>query len=128
MEETINIPVEGKIEEKVEEKTEPRQKWNWGAFLMPIQFAIANGAHLGLLALLPCLNIFWSFVSGALGEKWAYEGGKFANVDEFNGAMKSWNRLGKVVAIICAAVIVLYVLLFAVALMIAGSFAEIFNN
>lgn len=94
------------------EKKEPKLGWNWGAFMFPFQFGIGTKAYLTLLVLVPFLNFIWLFVSGAQGAKWAYDSGCFKNVDEFNGAMKSWNRAGLVSAIIVAVVIALYVLLF----------------
>jgi hypothetical protein len=94
------------------EKKEPKLGWNWGAFMFPFQFGIGTKAYLTLLTLVPILNFIWFFVSGSQGAKWAYDSGYFENVDEFNGAMKSWNRAGLVSAIIIAVVLALYFLLF----------------
>lgn len=93
------------------EKKEPKLGWSWGAFMLSVPFAFGNGAYLALLTLIPGVNLIWFFVSGAQGARWAYESGKFANIDEFNGAMDSWNRAGKVMAIICLVLFVFYILL-----------------
>lgn len=107
------------------EKRGPKLGWNWGAFIMPVQFALGNGAYLALLVLVPVINLIWCFVAGSQAAQWAYESGKFANVDEFNGAMESWNRAGKITAIICLAFIALYILLGAA---LIGSITAIFSN
>lgn len=86
-------------------------KWNWGAFMMPLQFGIGNKAYLCLLALIPILSFIWIFVAGAKGAKWAFESGDFDTVKEFNASMKTWNRAGAVMAIICAIAIAVYVVL-----------------
>lgn len=88
---------------------EAKLGWNWGAFMMPLQFGMGNKAYLAFLALIPVLSIIWIFVTGSQGAKWAFESGAFANIDEFNGAMESWNRAGKIMAIICAVIIVFYI-------------------
>lgn len=90
---------------------QPKLGWNWGAFIMPLQFGFGNKAYLALLTLVPLLNVVWMFVTGAQGAQWAYDSGAFRTVEEFNGAMESWNRAGKILAIICAVLIALYVLL-----------------
>jgi hypothetical protein len=95
------------------EKKQPSFKWNWGAFMMPIQFGIGNKAYMTLLMFVPVLCLIWPFVCGAQGEKWAYDSGCFANADEFYGAMKSWNRSGKVMFILIVVALALYFLVFA---------------
>ncbi len=102
----------------------PKFKWNWGAFMMPIQFGIGTKAYMTLLMLVPLLSLIWPFICGAQGEEWAYNSGDFANVDEFNGAMRSWNRSGKVMFIILMSILALYFLIFVGAVAL---FANAFN-
>lgn len=98
--------------------------WNWGAFMMPLQFGIGNKAYLTLLILVPFLNFVWYFVCGAQGAKWAFDSGYFANVDEFNGAMKTWNRSGFVMFIFVLAAFAFYFLLLFGALGFASGLSE----
>jgi hypothetical protein len=97
--------------EVVEEKA--KKGWNWGAFLMPLQFGIANKAYMTFLMLVPLLNFVWPFICGIKGAEWAYESGLFKNIDEFNGAMKSWNRIGFVMFVLILVLIIFYILIFA---------------
>lgn len=127
MDEFENIPIEQK-EPKIEHPMtpkEPRLKWNWGAFMLTLPFAIGNCAYLGLLCLVPGLNFIWCFFAGAEGARWAYESGMFANIDEFNGAMESWNRAGKIMFIVCIALILFYVFIGAA---LIGSLISLFAN
>lgn len=87
---------------------EAKTGWNWGAFMMPLQFGIGNKAYLCLLVLVPLLNFIWMFVSGAKGAEWAYNGGDFASIEEFNASMRTWNRAGLVTFVISLAAVVIY--------------------
>lgn len=78
----------------LEIENEPRLKWNWGAFMMPLQFGFGNKAYPTFLTLIPVLNFIWIFVCGFKGAEWAYNSNAHKNVDAFNGAMDSWNRAG----------------------------------
>lgn len=97
----------------LEIENEPRLKWNWGAFMMPLQFGFGNKAYLTLLTLVPLLNIVWIFVCGFKGAKWAYDSAAHKNIDAFNGSMITWNRAGLTSFVVTAVVIVLYLVLFA---------------
>ena len=102
----------------------PAFKWKWGAFMMPFQFGIGTKAYMTLLIFVPFLNIIWPFVCGAKGEEWAYVAGCFINDDEFKGAMRTWNRSGKVMFIIFIVGIALYLFTLIGAISI---FANAFN-
>ena len=86
-------------------------KWNWGAFMFNIVWGIGNHAWLTLLCLIPCLNIVWMFVCGALGNKWAWKSGEFKDVETFLAVQRTWNRAGLVCFIIYLVFIVFYVIL-----------------
>ena len=82
-------------------------KWNWGAFALTIAFASGNKAYLGLLGLVPFLNLFWVFVAGFKGEDWARDANTYGSEAEFRAVMDSWNRAGFVMFIISIIVAVL---------------------
>lgn len=88
-------------------------KWNWGAFIDPFGFGIGNRAYLGLLVLVPVLNIIWIFVSGAKGEQWALANPKnnYRDEQEFRSVMDSWKRAGFVHFLIIVGIIGIYLLL-----------------
>ncbi len=90
---------------------EPKLGWSWGAFMYNIAWGIGNKAYLTLLCLVPILSIVWIFVCGACGKKWAWNSGMYATAEEFNAAMKSWDRAGLFTFIIAVIVIALYILL-----------------
>jgi hypothetical protein len=86
------------------------RKWNWGAFSFNLFWGIGNKAWLALLCLIPCFNIIWMFVCGALGNQWAWKSGEFKDVEQFMAAQRTWNRAGLVYFIINIAGVVLLLL------------------
>ena len=90
---------------------QPVRGWSWGAFMFSIPFGIGNKAYLTLLTLVPLLNFVWLFVCGAKGHEWAQNSGAYATVEEFNAAMGSWDRAGKVFFFIALAFFALYLIL-----------------
>jgi hypothetical protein len=92
------------------------KKWNWGAFSFNMIWGIGNHAYLTLLCLVPFLNIIWIFVCGANGNRWAWESGKFKNVEEFLAVQKTWNRAGLFVFILQIVLIIPLILI-----MLAGA-------
>lgn len=93
--------------------TVPKLGWSWGAFSFGWIWGIGNHAYLTLITLIPIplLWIIWIFINGALGKKWAWESGKFANAAEFNAVQKSWDRAGIAAFIISIIMILLLILL-----------------
>ena len=49
------------------------KRWNWGAFFLNWIWAIGNEVWIGLLALIPYVNIVMVFVLGAKGSEWAWK-------------------------------------------------------
>ena len=96
----------------MENKENAKLGWNWGAFMFPLQFALGTKAYLAFLTLVPLLNLVWFFVCGAQGAQWAYDSGFFTNVDEFNGAMKSWNKAGFITFVIMVIIFAIYLAIF----------------
>lgn len=92
-------------------------KWNWGAFIDAFGFGIGNRAYLCLLVLIPIFNLIWIFVAGAKAEQWALNNpdNNYRDEEEFRKVMDSWKRAGFVQFLIFIAIIVLYIIIFAVA-------------
>lgn len=105
-------------------RPQPVRGWSWGAFMFNLPFGFGNKAYLTLLTLVPLLNIVWIFVCGAKGHEWAQNSGVYNTVEEFNAAMNSWDRAGKVTFFIALGFLALYLIL-----MIAGvaAFGSIIN-
>ena len=97
-------------------------KWNWGAFALTIAFAFGNKAYLGLLGLVPFLNLFWVFVAGFNGEDWARDANTYGSEAEFRAVMDSWNRAGfaMFIILIIVAVLAFLFMFFMSAAMIGG--------
>jgi len=98
-------------------------KWNWGAFVNPIFFGIANRAYLGLLVLIPLFGFVWMFIFGANAEKYALENtdNNYRDNEEFRKVMDGWNRAGIVYSIIAAAAFVLYIIMIIIVIAAAVS-------
>lgn len=103
---------------------EIRTKWNWGAFMNPIWFAIANRSWLLFLNLIPIFNIFWVFYGAIHAEEWALNEPKneYRDEIEFRRVMDGWNRAGFVMFFVSIAIFVLYFFMF------ASFMASLFNS
>lgn len=90
-------------------------KWNWGAFMNPIWFAIANRSWLLFLNLIPIFNIFWVFYGALNAEAWALNepNNEYRDDLEFRRVMDGWNRAGLIMFIVSAIFFVLYFFMFA---------------
>lgn len=90
-------------------------KWNWGAFMNPIWFAIANRSWLLFLNLIPIFNIFWVFYGALNAEAWALNepNNEYRDDLEFRRVMDGWNRAGLIMFIVSAIFFILYFLMFA---------------
>ena len=93
-------------------RKQPVSGWSWGAFMFSWAWGIGNKCYLPLLVFVPLLNWIWIFVCGAKGHEWAKNSGLYQTVEEYNAAMNSWNRAGKVMFFIMLGFIALYLLLF----------------
>ena len=94
---------------------EIRTKWNWGAFMNPIWFAIANRSWLLFLNLIPIFNIFWVFYGALNAEAWALNepNNEYRDDLEFRRVMDGWNRAGLIMFIVSAIFFLLYFFMFA---------------
>ena len=95
-------------------------KWNWGAFLAPLEFGYAHRAYktflLAIPSIIPCvlvalwsagilpslvplvslpLLLVWNIACGAAGERMAWSVGLYEDGVAFRAAMDSWNRAGR---------------------------------
>ncbi|MEO6173328.1 MAG: SHOCT domain-containing protein [Arenimonas sp.] len=66
--------------------------WSWGAFLLNWIWAIFNRTWIGLLALIPFVNIFMIFVLGFKGREWAWKNNKWDSVEHFNRVQRKWSQ------------------------------------
>ena len=93
-------------------RKQPVSGWSWGAFMFSWAWGIGNKCYLPLLVFVPILNWIWVFVCGAKGHDWARESGLYQTVEEYNAAMNSWNRAGKVMFFVMLGLIAFYILFF----------------
>jgi hypothetical protein len=92
------------------------RKWNWGAFYFGWVWGVGNKAWLALLCLVPCLGFIWMFVSGAIGNQWAWKSGEFKDVEQFMAVQRTWNRAGLIALIINVGLGVLVAIFFGAAI------------
>lgn len=88
----------------VEEQTIPEgiKGWSWGAFLLNWIWAIGNNTWIGLIALIPYVNIVMAIVLGIKGREWAWKNKKWDSVEHFNSVQKKWSYWGVVVVAVVA--------------------------
>jgi hypothetical protein len=73
--------------------------WNWGAFLFTWIWAIFNGTWIGLLALIPGLNLVMAFILGMKGNDWAWRNGTWKSTSHFIRTQRMWNRCALIAAV-----------------------------
>jgi len=75
------------------EQDSPRG-WNWGAFFLTWIWGLGNNVWVSLLIFVPIVNYAMPFVLGAYGNKWAWEKGKWKNIEHFRKTQKTWALAG----------------------------------
>lgn len=65
--------------------------WSWGAFLSNWLWAVFNGVWIGLLALVPVVNIAMVFVLGFKGREWAWRAKRWDSVEHFQRVQRRWS-------------------------------------
>lgn len=74
--------------------------WCWGGFLLTWIWALGNKTWIGLLALIPILNIVMMFVLGAKGREWAWKNDQWRDVEHFNAVQKKWSIAGAILLLV----------------------------
>lgn len=74
--------------------------WCWGAFFMPWIWAIGNKTWIGLLALIPYVNIAMSIWLGMKGREMAWKNNVWESTGHFNRVQRRWTQCGMVVTVV----------------------------
>ncbi len=70
------------------------KKWNWGAFFMTWIWGLGNRTYVGLLGLIPVVNLVMAFILGAKGNEWAWKNKKWENAEQFTRVQGLWTAFG----------------------------------
>lgn len=84
--------------------------WSWGAFLLNWIWAIFNRTWIGLLVLIPFVNIVMIFVLGFKGREWAWKNNKWDSVEHFNRVQRKWSQWAVWLTLISFALAVLLII------------------
>ena len=83
--------------------------WNWGAFMLPVVWAIAHETWFGLLALVPGLNLVVPFVLAARGNELAWQNRRFHSIAHFQEVQRVWRNCAIGVGAVTAALLVMMI-------------------
>jgi len=73
---------------------------NWGAFLLNWIWAIGNQVWIGLLCLVPCVNIFVAIYLLIKGNELAWQGPRqWQSVQQFREVQAAWTKWGVILVI-----------------------------
>lgn len=85
------------------------QGLNWGAFFLSWIWAIFNQVWIGLLALIPCIEIFVAIFLLIKGNELAWKGPRqWESVEQFQTVQAAWMKWGLVIFVIRIVVLVIY--------------------
>lgn len=73
--------------------------WSWGAFWLSWIWAIFNKTWIGLLALIPLVNLIMMVVLGLKGREWAWKNKTWSSVEHFNSVQRRWSIAGWIVMV-----------------------------
>lgn len=74
--------------------------WNWGAFLLPVPWALRTRAYTALWTVVPLAGqVVWFYV-GARGNRWAWQSGDWKSLDHFKRVQRRWSIAGFIVLIL----------------------------
>lgn len=76
--------------------------WSWGALLLNWVWALGNGVWIGLLCLIPGVNLVVAVVLAAKGREWSWRNRRWDSRDHFLRVQARWSKCGVVVAILSA--------------------------
>lgn len=68
--------------------------WNWGAAGLPIIWGLAHRVWIGLLNLIPVVNVVWWIVMGLKGSEWAWRKEQWISVADFKEYQQKWKIWG----------------------------------
>jgi hypothetical protein len=74
--------------------------WSWGAFWFSWIWAIFNKTWIGLLALIPLVNIVMMVILGLKGREWAWKNNAWSSVDYFNRVQRKWSIAGWIIMVV----------------------------
>jgi len=78
---------------------EIQDKWNWGAFLFPIIWGLANHVYQALLCLIPVFGLFYNFYLGSRGNVLAWKHKYWESVARFRQVQRRWALISGLVAV-----------------------------
>ncbi|TCJ11620.1 zinc ribbon domain-containing protein [Parasulfuritortus cantonensis] len=73
--------------------------WSWGAFWLSWVWAIFNKTWIGLLALIPLVNLVMMVILGLKGREWAWRNKAWPSVEHFNRVQKKWSLAGWIIMV-----------------------------
>jgi len=91
--------------------------WSWGAFFLNWIWAVGNNTWIGLLALVPYVNLPVMIWLGFKGREMAWRNRRWDNIDHFNRVQRAWSQWGIGIAIASFCIMVFFML----ALILAGA-------
>ncbi len=69
---------------------EIKEKWNWGAFLMPVWWGLYNHVYQALLTCIPVFGFFYLFHLGSSGNELAWRHRYWESVEHFKKIQRRW--------------------------------------
>jgi hypothetical protein len=91
--------------------------WSWGAFLLNWIWAVGNNTWIGLLALIPFVNIPVLFWLGMNGREMAWRNRRWDSIDHFKRVQRQWSQWAICIALTHIGFVIMMILM----MMIAGS-------
>ena len=68
--------------------------WSWGALLLNWVWALGNGVWIGLLCLVPGVNVVVAVVLAVKGREWAWRNRRWESRDQFLRVQARWAKCG----------------------------------
>lgn len=85
--------------------------WSWGAFLLNWIWAVGNSTWIGLLALVPVVNIPVVFWLGMNGREMAWRNRHWDSLEHFNRVQRQWSQWAACIVLSYLAVVIMIMLL-----------------
>ena len=81
-----------------------KNKWNWGAFLLPVWWGVGNRVYQAFLCFIPIVGIFMSFYLGIHGNELAWKNKYWEDEEHFRRVQRNWAIAGFAVTAIILAI------------------------